>query len=158
MNIIKEFWWILKTKNNFWGAFLVLNFRIAHYFAFGWKRYLGLFFLIYYRIFIRHIVSFDVHEQATIGKFFCPWHCFGIAVNPKVIIGDYFVLRHNVTIGEKFGKCPIIGNNVDVFPNSSIIGEITIGDNSKIGIGSVVIKDVPPNYIAVGNPARVIQK
>lgn len=73
-------------------------------------------------------------------------------------IGENFYVNHLVTVGEKEGKRPTIGNNVSVYTGAIIIGDIHIGDNSKIGAGAVVIKDVPENSIAVGNPARIIKK
>lgn len=66
-------------------------------------------------------------------------------------------MSHNVTIGHKNGKAPTIGNNVIVSPSCNIVGGIHIGDNVIVGIGSVVVKDVPANSIVAGNPARVIK-
>lgn len=68
-----------------------------------------------------------------------------------------FSMSHNVTIGHKNGKAPTIGNNVTVSPSCNIVGGIHIGDNVIVGIGSVVVKDVPANSIVAGNPARVIK-
>ena len=68
------------------------------------------------------------------------------------------MVHHNTTIGITFGsKPPQIGNNVFIGANSVVIGEIIIGDGAIIGAGSVVTKDVPPNAIVIGNPAKVIK-
>lgn len=67
-------------------------------------------------------------------------------------------IQHEVTIGEKNGKFPSIGNNCFIGAKAIILGDIVIGDNAKIGAGAVVCHDVPPNSTVVGNPARVIKK
>lgn len=77
-------------------------------------------------------------------------------------IGENFTCRQNTTIGNKFDggndALPKIGDNVILGANVCIIGDIVIGDNVIIGAGSVVIKDIPSDSIAVGNPARIINK
>lgn len=73
-------------------------------------------------------------------------------------IGDNFIVYHNVTLGMKNGKAPYIGNNVVINAAAICIGGIKIGDNSIIGAGSVVTKDVPENCVVVGNPAHIIRK
>ena len=72
------------------------------------------------------------------------------------------VLRQNTTIGSKSFTddtlAPIIEDRVEIAPNVCIIGEITIGHDSRIGAGAVVVKDVPPYSIVVGNPAHIIKQ
>ena len=76
-------------------------------------------------------------------------------------IGKNLTCRQNTTIGNKYedGKisCPTIGDNVNVGANVCIIGDITIGNNVTIGAGSVVVKSIPDNCVAVGNPVRIIE-
>lgn len=78
-----------------------------------------------------------------------------VIVSEKV--GNYFSIRQYTTVGKGNGDaCPRIGNNVTLGANVTIIGGITIGDNSIIGAGAVVVKDIPANSIVVGNPGKVI--
>lgn len=156
MNWIKESYHLIK-KGNRRGAILVFSYRIAHYLSYGWRVYWGVPYILFYHIIIRWFLSFDIHEKTVIGTNFCPWHCFGISINPKVIIGNNVIIRQNTTIGEKNNKAPIIGNNVEISAACNIIGDIKIGDNAIIGIGSIVTKDVPAKTIVAGNPAKIIK-
>ena len=144
-------------RHNRIGAVCVLNYRIAHFF-YSKHKLLGVPVIYFYHIFFRHLIGFDLHEGTTIGRNFCVFHCFGIAINPKVIIGNNCTMAHNTTVGGgKNDECPIIGDNVVIGPSCSIIGNITIGDNTIIGIGSVVVKSIPENVVAAGNPAHIIK-
>lgn len=83
---------------------------------------------------------------------------FGIVINPKTILDKNINIQHCVTIGEKdINKAPHIECNVYIGAKATIIGGITIGHNSIIGAGAVVVKNVPPYSIVVGNPAKVIK-
>lgn len=84
-------------------------------------------------------------------------HSFNTFLNGKSI-DSRFRCYHNVTVGEKNGKLPIIGNNVVMGCGSSVLGGVIIGDNVGIGAGCVVVKNVPDNCIVVGNPARILRK
>lgn len=73
--------------------------------------------------------------------------------------GKNFTVLQGVTIGKNIdGGKPTIGDNVIIYPNSIIFGDITIGNNVKIGAGSVVNKSIPANTVVVGNPARIIRE
>ena len=87
-------------------------------------------------------------------------HPIGIVITKDVVIGKNCVIYQNVTIGKKHrvqDNPAMIGDNVRIYANSCIIGEVTIGDNAIIGAGSVVLEDIPANAIAAGNPAKVIK-
>lgn len=99
-----------------------------------------------------------ISNPNNIGENFVIGHPVSIVIGDKVIIGDNVKIYQCVTIGQKNNKYPRIGNNVVIYPNSVIVGDITIGDNCIIGAGSVVISSIPNNCVAAGNPARVIKK
>jgi len=70
-------------------------------------------------------------------------------------IGDNCTIYHNVTIGSVNDKAPIIKNNVLIGTGAILLGEVTIGANSKIGAGSIVVKDVPPNSTVIPNSSSI---
>lgn len=85
------------------------------------------------------------------------FHSYSTILN-ATSIGHKCRILHNVTLGDKKGKTPIIGNCVEILPNAVIVGGVTIGDNSIIGPGSVVVKNVPANCVIVGNPAYILKQ
>jgi len=85
-------------------------------------------------------------------------HQVGVVIAPSARFGKNCTIFQNTTIGMKNGYAPTIGDNVTIFANSVIIGNVHIGNNAQIGAGSVVLKDVPENEVWAGNPAHFIKK
>lgn len=104
----------------------------------------------------------EIHPGATIGKRLFIDHGNGVVIGETTIIGDDVTLYQGVTLGgtgkEKGKRHPTIGNKVLISTGAKIIGSFTIGDNSKIGAGSVVLGEVPPNSTVVGVPGRIVKR
>lgn len=104
----------------------------------------------------------EIHPGATIGNGFFIDHGNGVIIGETTVIGDNVTLYQGVTLGgtgkEQGKRHPTIGNNVMISAGAKVLGSFTIGDNSKIGAGSVVLEEVPPNSTVVGVPGRVVKR
>lgn len=104
----------------------------------------------------------EIHPGAQIGKGFFIDHGNGVIIGETTIIGDNVTLYQGVTLGgtgKEHGKRhPTVGNNVMISAGAKVLGSFRIGDNSKIGAGSVVLEEVPPNSTVVGVPGRVVKR
>ena len=104
----------------------------------------------------------EIHPGATIGKGLFIDHGIGVIIGETTVIGDNVTLYQGVTLGgtgKDHGKRhPTIGNNVMISAGAKVLGSFTIGDNSKIGAGSVVLAEVPPDSTVVGVPGRVVKR
>ena len=100
--------------------------------------------------------SFIIPYSTKIGKGMWFAHPFSTVLNAESI-GDNFYCIHCTTIGKKDSARPILGNNVSLGCNVCLIGGVHIGNNVKVGAGSVVVKDVPDNCVVAGNPAKIIR-
>ena len=103
----------------------------------------------------------EIHPGARIGKGLFIDHGSGVIIGETTIIGDNVTLYQGVTLGgtgkEKGKRHPTLKDNVMVSAGAKILGSFTIGENSKIGAGSVVLEEVPPNCTVVGVPGRVVR-
>ena len=103
----------------------------------------------------------EIHPGAQIGKGFFIDHGHGVVIGETTIIGDNVTLYQGVTLGgtgKEHGKRhPTIGDNVMISTGAKVLGSFTIGAGSKIGAGSVVLEEVPPNSTVVGIPGRVVK-
>ncbi len=104
----------------------------------------------------------DIHPAATIGRRVFFDHAIGVVIGSTTIVEDDVLIYQGVTLGgvslDKGKRHPTIKSNVVIGSGAKILGNITIGQNSKIGANSVVVADVPDNSTAVGVPARIIRK
>ncbi len=109
---------------------------------------------------VRFFTGIEIHPGATIGKGVFIDHGMGVVFGETVEIGDGCTIYQGVTLGGtslSHGKRhPTLGRNVTIGVNAAVLGAIVLGDNAKVGGGSVVVKDVPANATVVGVPARVV--
>lgn len=103
----------------------------------------------------------EIHPGATIGKNLFIDHGTGIVIGETAILGDNVTIYHGVTLGttgkEKGKRHPTIGNNVLIGANATVLGNLMIEDNAKIGAGAVVVKNVKKNTTVAGVPAKVVR-
>ena len=106
----------------------------------------------------RYASKYNLELYGSFGKRLRIWHV-NIIINGNAKLGDNIQLHGNNCIGEKNGKAPIIGNNVDIGYGAAILGDIKIADNVIIGANSVVTKDfLDEGVVIAGCPAKVIKK
>ncbi len=108
----------------------------------------------------RFLTGIEIHPGAKIGKGFFIDHGMGVVIGETAEIGENCTLYHGVTLGgtswAKEKRHPTLGNNVIVGSGAKILGPFKVGDDSKIGSNSVVVKEVPPMATVVGIPGRVV--
>ena len=104
----------------------------------------------------------EIHPGAQIGEGLFIDHGHGVVIGETAIIGDNVTLYQGVTLGgtgkEQGKRHPTLGDNVMVSAGAKVLGSFKIGENSKIGAGSVVLKEVPANCTVVGVPGRIVKQ
>lgn len=129
--------------------------RLAHWL---WKRRLPFLARLLSHI-SRFLTGIEIHPGARIGPGLFIDHGMGVVIGETAEIGENVTIYHGVTLGgtswKREKRHPTIGNNVIIGAGAKILGPIKVGDCSRIGSGSVVLKDVPPNSVVVGIPGRV---
>ena len=145
-------------------VFLYPSFKVMLYYRLAHRMYLHRHYFLARWISQKGVrkTGIEIHPGAKIGKGFFIDHGNGVIIGETTVIGDNVTLYQGVTLGgtgkEQGKRHPTIGNNVMISTGAKVLGSFKIGDNSKIGAGSVVTKDIPDWCIAAGNPCKVIRK
>lgn len=110
----------------------------------------------------RFFTGIEIHPGAVLGNSIFIDHGMGVVIGETTEIGNDVTIYKGVVLGgtgkESGKRHPTIGSNVVISSNAIVLGSIKIGDNVKIGAGSVVLQDVPDNCTVVGVPGRVVRK
>ncbi len=145
-------------------VFLYPSFKIMLYYRMAHKLYLKRHYFLARWVSQRGVrkTGIEIHPGAQIGKGFFIDHGNGVIIGETTVIGDNVTLYQGVTLGgtgKEHGKRhPTIGNNVMISTGAKVLGSFKIGDNSKIGAGSVVLEEVPPGSTVVGVPGHVVKR
>ena len=137
---------------------VMLHYRVAH------KLYRSGHFFLARWISQRAVrkTGIEIHPGAVIGENFFIDHGNGVIIGETAVVGNNVTLYQGVTLGgtgKEHGKRhPTIGDNVMISAGAKILGSFKVGENSKIGAGSVVIEEVPPNCTVVGVPGRIVRR
>ncbi len=147
-----------------WEVFLYPSFRAMLHYRIAHKLYLKKHYFLARYVSQRGVrkTGIEIHPGAQIGKGLFIDHGNGVIIGETAVIGDNVTLYQGVTLGgtgKEHGKRhPTVGNNVMISAGAKVLGSFRIGDNSKIGAGSVVLSEVPPNSTVVGVPGRVVRR
>lgn len=140
------------------GFHAIVLHRIAHFFHIHNMKLIARLISQFNRFF----TGIEIHPGAKIGRGFFIDHGMGVVIGETAEIGDNVTLYQGVTLGgtgkDKGKRHPTVGNNVVIGSGAKVLGPFKIGDNSKIGAGAVVLKEVPPNSTVVGVPGRSVMR
>ena len=110
----------------------------------------------------RFLTGIEIHPAARIGPGVFVDHGMGVVIGETAEVGENVTLYQGVTLGgtslKREKRHPTLERNVVVGTGAAILGAITVGDGTRVGAGSVVVKDVPPNSVVVGIPGKVIYR
>src|SRR5574344_704278 len=143
---------------NYPGVWAIIHYRIAN------RLYLKGFKILsrIYSGISQFLTNIDIHPAATIGRRVFIDHGIGVVIGETTIVEDDVLIYQGVTLGgvslNKGKRHPTVKSNSVIGSGAKVLGNITIGQNCKIGANSVVVVDVPENSTAVGVPARIIKK
>jgi len=144
---------------NYPGVWALINYRLAH------KLHTNNF-KIFARVLMgisQIITNVDIHPAAKIGRRVFIDHGFGVVIGETAIIEDEVLIYQGVTIGgvsleRGIKRHPTVQKGAVIGGGAKVLGDITIGENARVGANSVVVKSVPNDCTAIGIPARVIHK
>jgi serine O-acetyltransferase len=110
----------------------------------------------------RFLTGIEIHPGATIGRRCFIDHGMAVVIGETTEIGDDVTIYQGVTLGgtgkETGKRHPTIGNNVMISSGAKVLGPFKVGNNSKIGAGSVVLKEIPDNCTVVGIPGKIVKR
>ena len=139
------------------GVWALFMHRISHYL---WNHSLKLLARMNSNL-ARFLTGIEIHPGAQFGKRVFIDHGMGIVVGETAIVGDDVLIYQGVVLGgtttQKTKRHPTIEKGVVIGAGAKVMGNITIGEYSKIGTGAVVLKDVPPESTCVGVPGRIVR-
>ncbi|WP_245157166.1 serine O-acetyltransferase [Anaerovorax sp. IOR16] len=111
---------------------------------------------------VRFITGIEIHPGATIGRRCFIDHGMAVVIGETTEVGNDVTIYQAVTLGgtgkDSGKRHPTIGNNVMISSGAKVLGPFTVGDNSKIGAGAVVLEAVPPNCTVVGVPGKIVKR
>jgi serine O-acetyltransferase len=138
------------------GLWAVWIYRLSHWL---WRHKLRLPARVLSQI-SRFYTGVDIHPAALIGQRLFIDHAMGVVIGETAIVGSDVTMYQGVTLGgtgKGHGKRhPTVCDGVFIGNNANILGNVTVGENSRVGAGSVVLSDVPPNSTVVGVPAHIV--
>ncbi len=140
------------------GLWAVWIYRVAHWL---WRHRLRLIARMLSQC-ARFLTGVDIHPAALLGRRLFIDHAAGVVIGETAIVGSDVTMYQGVTLGgtgKGHGKRhPTVRDGVFIGNNANVLGDITVGENSRVGAGSVVLSDVPPNSTVVGVPAHIIYR
>ena len=139
------------------GVHATLYHRLAHFLHCHGLKFLARWVSQWSRFW----TGIEIHPGARIGRRLVIDHGMGIVIGETAEVGDDCLIYHGVTLGgtgkDQGKRHPTLGNNVMVAAGAKVLGPFTVGDDSRIAAGAVVLTAVPPGSTAVGVPARVVR-
>ncbi|PYE85727.1 serine O-acetyltransferase [Pseudoroseicyclus aestuarii] len=131
-------------------------YRIGHWLWQQGRRDMAYFF----QMRISELFGIDIHPNAVIGRGIMIDHAHSIVIGETAVVGDNVSMLHSVTLGgtgkEEEDRHPKIGNGVLIGAGAKVLGNIRVGNCSRIAAGSVVLKEVPPCKTVAGVPAKIV--
>ncbi|MDX9701735.1 MAG: serine O-acetyltransferase [Candidatus Auribacterota bacterium] len=155
----RGFWGVLEVLLSYSGFHAIISHRICHFLHA--KLHIPLIPRLLSQI-ARFITGIEIHPGAQIGRGFFIDHGMGVVIGETTIIGDYVTLYQGVTLGgtgkETGKRHPTLKNHIVVGAGAKVLGNIELGNNVRIGAGSVVVKSVPDNCTVVGVPGVIVRR
>lgn len=140
----------------FKGYQSIQSYRVAHHYWLYGHQPLAL----HLQSRISEVFAVDIHPGAQLGKGIMFDHATSVVIGETAVVGDDFSMLHEVTLGgsgkQGGDRHPKVGRGVMIGAGAKVLGNITVGDDAKIGAGSVVLSDVAPRTTVAGVPARVV--